>query len=71
LIRLLVKRVELDRQEVNVVFRVEPTHSPAGPNPADGSGAILQDCRRGRRAALRDSFHDSEACAVRHHHGRF
>src|SRR4051812_36599085 len=52
LIRLLVKRIEIDRQDVNVVFRVEPIHSPPGPNPSDASGAILQDCRRRTRSAL-------------------
>jgi site-specific DNA recombinase len=51
LIRLLVKRIEIDRQDVNVVFRVEPIHSPPGPNPSDASGAILQDCRRRAFAA--------------------
>src|SRR3954462_3012921 len=54
LIRLLVKRVEIDRQDVNVVFRVGPIHSPPGPNPSDASGAILQDCRRRNRGPLRD-----------------
>jgi site-specific DNA recombinase len=33
LIRLLVKRVEIDRQDVNVVFRVEPTSLPTWPQP--------------------------------------
>jgi site-specific DNA recombinase len=68
LIRLLVKRVELDRQEVNVVFRVEPTHSPAGPNPADASGAILQDCRRGDHAALRCPAGSLDLRAILHAH---
>jgi site-specific DNA recombinase len=49
LIRLLVKRIEIDRQDVNVVFRVEPIHSPPGPNPSDASGAILQEALVGIR----------------------
>jgi site-specific DNA recombinase len=52
LIRLLVKRIEIDREDVNVVFRVEPLHSPPDPNGSD-SGSILQDCRRRERTALR------------------
>jgi site-specific DNA recombinase len=47
LIRLLVKRVEIDRQEVNVVFRVEPPYYPPTPNSSDAAGGVLQDCRRG------------------------
>lgn len=47
LIRLLVKRVEIDRQDVNVVFRVEPPHYPPSPNSSDAAGGFLQDCRRG------------------------
>jgi site-specific DNA recombinase len=45
LIRLLVKRVEIDRADVNVVFRVEPLRSPPDPDGA-GIGSILQDCGR-------------------------
>src|SRR3954470_8526559 len=52
LIRLLVKRIEIDRQDVNVVFRVEPVHSQLGPNPRAADGAILQDCRRRKRRTL-------------------
>jgi site-specific DNA recombinase len=52
LIRMLAKRIEIDREEVNVVFRVEPLHCPPDPNGSD-AGSILQDCRRRERAALR------------------
>jgi site-specific DNA recombinase len=52
LIRLLVKRIEIDREDVNIVFRVEPSYSPPDPNGSgSGSGSILQDCRR-RNLAL-------------------
>jgi len=44
LIRLLVKRVEIDREDINVVFRIDP------PPSCDPSGrredSFLQDCRR-------------------------
>ena len=47
LIRLLVKRVEVDMDDINIVFRVSPV--PSAPAPADPSRPILQDCgRRGR-----------------------
>jgi site-specific DNA recombinase len=41
IIRALVRRVEIDKHQVTVVFRVPPTSSPAGPN-----GNVLPDCRR-------------------------
>ncbi len=44
LIRTLVKRIEIDRDRVNVVFRVEDRSEPSGPTP------FLQHCRgRDRR----------------------
>jgi site-specific DNA recombinase len=51
LTRLLVKRVEIDREDVNVVFRVEPIHSPPDPNRSGITGAVLRDCGRRREAA--------------------
>jgi site-specific DNA recombinase len=48
IIRALVKRVEVDKEEVRVVYRVSPppfVNSPAG--------GILQDCGRGDHAPLR------------------
>src|SRR5262249_14582643 len=46
IIRALVKRVEVDKEEVRVVYRVSP--SPFVERP---DGGILQDCgRRGHRA---------------------
>jgi len=54
LIRLLVKRVEIDKEDVNIVFRVEPSYSPADPNGSGsggGGGSVLQDCRRSGVAA--------------------
>jgi site-specific DNA recombinase len=51
LIRTLVKRVEIDRNSINVVFRVAPL--PSGPgSPDPGGKRTLQDCgRRGEPAA--------------------
>lgn len=40
LIRTLVKRVEIDQDAVNVVFRVQPIPDPSVPDP------FLPDCRR-------------------------
>ena len=51
LIRLLVKRVEIDRNEVNVVFRVAPPPDPCYA-ASDHSGS-LHHCGRGENPALR------------------
>jgi site-specific DNA recombinase len=45
LIRTLVKRVEIDQERVNVVFRVEDTMGGAGNRP------FLHHCRRGDQPA--------------------
>ena len=42
LIRLLVKRVEIDVDAINIVFRVAP--APSGPGPAEPRSPSLQDC---------------------------
>lgn len=42
LIRLLVKRVEIDVDTINIVFRVAP--APSGPGPAELCSPSLQDC---------------------------
>jgi site-specific DNA recombinase len=41
IIRALVRRVEIDQQQVSVVFRVPPTSTNSGPD-----SGILPDCRR-------------------------
>jgi site-specific DNA recombinase len=41
IIRALVRRVEIDQQQVSVVFRVPPTSTNSGPD-----GGILPHCRR-------------------------
>ena len=52
LIRMLVKRVEIERDDVNVVFRVDP--APPAPDPGPpGESRILQDCGRRDDAPLR------------------
>ncbi len=57
IMRALVRRVEIDKQQVTVVFRVPPTSSDLGPD-----GGVLPDCRRrdppslrGARYRLKDS----------------
>jgi site-specific DNA recombinase len=53
LIRMLVKRVEIDRDDVNVVFRIDPAPPLSDPRGA-GKGNVLQDCgRRGARSLRR------------------
>ena len=49
LIRTLVKRIEIDHERVNVVFRVEDTMGDPETRP------FLQHCRRGEQTALRRS----------------
>ena len=41
IIRALVRRVEIDKQQVSVIFRVPPTSTNSGPD-----SGILPDCRR-------------------------
>ena len=47
LIRTLVKRVEIDQDDINVVFRIDPTPDPASP----GQNSFWQDCWWGALAA--------------------
>jgi len=44
IIRALVRRVEIDQQQVSVVFRVPPTSTNSGPD-----SGILPDCRRSEK----------------------
>jgi site-specific DNA recombinase len=62
LIRALVKRVEIDRDQVNVVFRVTP--DPSAENPDD---EILHDCGRRDDPALRRSFLRTVVAQLLHH----
>jgi hypothetical protein len=62
LIRTLVKRVEIGKEEVNVVFRVPP--DPFDLSPDRGS---LQHRWRGQRASLWGPFMALHAYAVPHH----
>jgi site-specific DNA recombinase len=48
IIRALVRRVEIDQQQVFVVFRVPPTYTNSGPD-----GSVLPDCRRTAPTLLR------------------
>src|SRR4051794_2488687 len=54
LIRLLVKRVEVDHDEINVVFRVAPP--PASLPPGPEGGRSWQDCWRGGSRTMRSSW---------------
>jgi len=69
LIRLLVKRVEVDREDVTVVLRVTP--SPAGPgSPNPNAGHILHHCGWSERTTLRCSCRCWFPCAQFHGAGR-
>jgi site-specific DNA recombinase len=46
LIRTLLKRVEIDRERINVVFRVEESTFPSG------TDSVMQDCWRGADPAV-------------------
>ena len=50
IIRTLVRRIEIDGDHVEVVFRVPPPVSsrPPPPGPADGNTSSRQDCTGGR-----------------------
>jgi len=52
IIRTLVRRIEIDRDHVEVVFRVPPPagNSPPRPNPAADQSPTWQACSAGRRA---------------------
>jgi site-specific DNA recombinase len=55
IIRALVKRVEIHKEEVVVVFRIEPESGIGGGNGTARSGAgksIMQGCKRRTNAAL-------------------
>ena len=61
LIRLLVKRVEIDREDVTVVLRVTPT--PAGPgSPNPNAEHVLHHCGRSDQP---DSFSSFLALCIR------
>ena len=51
LIRTLVKRVEIDQDDINVVFRVDGTLPTPDPTSL-GQNSFLQDCGRGDHRAL-------------------
>jgi site-specific DNA recombinase len=57
LIRLLVKRVEIDREEVTVVLRVTPTPTgPGSPNP--DADHVLHHCGRSDQPIARQPLHE-------------
>ncbi len=52
IIRALVKRVEIDQEQVRVVFRVNPP-PPASPLPSEKDAQSLPHCRGHENGALR------------------
>jgi site-specific DNA recombinase len=61
LIRLLVKRVEIDRGDITVVFRVAP---PPDPSYGDSDGGSLHHCRKGGETT--DLQHSDRSCLGDH-----
>jgi site-specific DNA recombinase len=69
LIRTLVKRVEIDQDDVHVVFRIDgtlPTPDPASP----GQNSFWQDCGRGDNPVLRRAAGSLNLRAILHAHRR-
>ena len=60
-IRALVRRIEIDRERVEIVFRVPPPHGPPKPSPHPRSDAPRQHCTDGVAHAL---GHDLIDCAL-------
>jgi site-specific DNA recombinase len=63
IIRALVKRVEIGREEVRVVYKVSPPPFVQGP----ANGASLQDCLRRDDRALRTTLFGSPLAQAIHH----
>ncbi len=55
LIRTLVKRVEIDQDDVNVVFRIDPIPPTPGPG-SPGRNSFWQDCGRGAQSRAGESL---------------
>jgi site-specific DNA recombinase len=64
IIRALVKRIEIDKENIRVVYRVSP--SPFADSPERG---IMQHCWRGDHPALRGSGFRIAHATVLHHPG--
>ena len=62
LIRTLVERVEVGKEDVNVVFRIPPETVPLS-----GEKKSLQLCRKSKRTALRGAFRALAHQALLHH----
>ena len=65
-IRLLVKRVEIDRDDVRVIYKVSPPPFDSGPV----NGASLQDCCRRNARSLRRSLARLIPLIALHHASR-
>ena len=65
LIRTLVKRVEIDRERIKVVFRVEESTFPSTPV---GEDPIMQDCGR-RKSGVPGGFSDPAGTQERRRRG--
>jgi len=68
LIRTLVKRVEINQDDINVVFRVDGTLPTPDPT-SSGQNSFWQDCGRVERTTLRGPLIHRKHQAVFHHPG--
>ena len=66
IIRALVKRVEIDQEQVRVVFRVNPPPPSTPQAPSEKDAQSLQHCRRRDNAALWHATCCSVECPVFH-----
>jgi site-specific DNA recombinase len=68
IIRALVKRVEIYKEEVNIVFRIEPQNDLSGNNGISTiKGKFMQHCKRSTDRALgRTYFTFISGVAVHH-----
>jgi site-specific DNA recombinase len=64
IIRALVKRVDIDQEQVHVVFRIDPGSTPRSPETA-----VMQDCGRDDRAPLGNPVARPSDHPVPHHPG--
>ena len=53
-VEVLIKQVEIEQENVIVIFRVSP-YLPGSP-PENHGSCLLEDCRRGRSPQIRDGF---------------
>src|SRR3712207_1010127 len=51
-VRVLVRRIEIDREGIEIVFRIPPPNGPPTPDLGSHTDAVWQHCTVGSRAHL-------------------